>query len=98
MFRSEATASFASANASNCTRVLKYGYQQNPSNVGMTLPIVILTKNVLFRNYSTFAYLLWVHISNINMHIYIASAHGDELSSGCVHTHIITHAWAEYGT
>ena len=38
---------------------------------------MILTKNALF---GTFAYLLRAHIRNINMHMYISSAHGHELS------------------
>ena len=59
------------------------GYQQNPHNVGMVLLLVILTKNASFRSYSTFAYLLRVHIYNTNRHMYITSAHGHELS-GCV--------------
>ena len=44
-----------------------------------TLP---LTKNALFRSYSIFAYLLRVHICNINMSAYITSARGHEFS-GC---------------
>ena len=52
--------------------------------MGMTLLLVILTKNVLLRSYSTFAYLLRAYIRNINMHMYITSAHGHELS-GSVH-------------
>ena len=35
------------------------------------------------QSYSTFAYLLCEHIHNINMHMYITSARGHELS-GCV--------------
>ena len=46
----------------------------------------------MFTNYGTFAYLLRVHVRNINMPIYI-SRH--ELSSGCVHAYIIMHAWAK---
>ena len=44
---------------------------------------VILTKNASFGSYSTFVYLLRVQILNINMRMYITSAHGHELS-GCV--------------
>ena len=54
--------------------------------VGKTLVFAILTKNALFRSYNTFAYLLRAHIRNINMHMYIASAHGHELS-GRVRAH-----------
>ena len=39
-----------------------------------------LTKNASFRSYGTFAYLLRSHIRNINMRMYITSAHGHELS------------------
>ena len=61
----------------------KYGYQQNPRNVGMTLLFAVLTKNDLFKSYSTFVYLLRKHILNINTCTYTTSAHGHELS-GCV--------------
>ena len=46
----------------------------------MTLLFAILTKNVSFRSYAIFAYLLCAHIGNINMHMYITNAHGHELS------------------
>ena len=46
----------------------------------MTLLFAILTKNAWFRSYGTFAYLLRVHIRNINMRRYITSARGHELS------------------
>ena len=42
--------------------------------------VAILTKNASFRSYSTFAYLLRVHIRNTNMRTYITSARGHELS------------------
>ena len=51
--------------------------------MGMTLLFVSLTKNDSFKRYSTFVYLLCVHILNINMRTYITSAHGNELSE-CV--------------
>ena len=54
----------------------------------MTLQFAILTKNALFRSYGTFAYLLLVHIRNINMRRYITSARGHEFS-GRVRTLII---------
>ena len=64
---------------------IKYGYQRNPRNVGMTLLFAVSTKNDSFRSYvySTFVYLLRAHILNINMCTYTTSAHGHELS-GCV--------------
>ena len=40
----------------------------------MTLLFAILTKNTSFRSYRTFAYLLHVHIRNINMRMYITNA------------------------
>ena len=46
----------------------------------------ILTKNVSFRSYGIFAYLLRAHIHNINMRMYITSARGHELS-GRVRAH-----------
>ena len=54
----------------------------------MTSLFAILNKNVLFRSYGTFAYLLRAHIRNINMrrYIYITSARGYELS-GRVRAH-----------
>ena len=52
----------------------------------MTLLFMILIKNASFRSYGTFAYLLRMHIRNINMHTYIASARGHELS-GRVRAH-----------
>ena len=52
----------------------------------MTLLFAILTKNASFRSYGTFAYLLRVHIRNINMRRYITSARGHELS-GRVRAH-----------
>ena len=64
----------------------KYGYQRNPRDVGTTLLFAILTKNASFRSYGTFAYLLRVHIRNINMRRYITSARGHELS-GRVRAH-----------
>ena len=39
--------------------------------MGMTLLFAILTKNDSFRSYGTFAYLLRLHIRNINMRRYI---------------------------
>ena len=57
MLRSEATVSF--------------GYQRNPRNVGMILLFAVLTKNDLFRSYSTFVYLLRAHILNINTCTYV---------------------------
>ena len=61
----------------------------------MTLLFAILTKNVSFRSYGTFAYLLRVHIRNINMRTYITSARGHELS-GRVRAHTYKYyAWAE---
>ena len=45
----------------------------------MTLLFTILTKNVSFRSYGTFASLLRAHICNINMRRYITSARGHEL-------------------
>ena len=39
--------------------------------------VAILTKNASFRSYSTFAYLLCVHIRNINRRM---CTHGHELS------------------
>ena len=47
---------------------------------GMTLLFAVLTKNDLFRSYSTFVYLLCAHMLNINTCTYITSAHGHELS------------------
>ena len=61
----------------------KYRYQRNARNVGMTLLFTVLTKNDLFRSYSTFVYLLHVRILNINTCTCTTSAHGHELS-GCV--------------
>ena len=52
-----------------------------------TLIVAILTKNASFRSYGTFAYLLRTHIHNINMHMYITSARGHELS-GRVRAHV----------
>ena len=46
----------------------------------MTLLFAILTKNASFGSYSIFVYLLRAHIPNINMRMYITSAHGHELS------------------
>ena len=43
-----------------------------------------LTNNASFRSYGIFAYLLRAYIRNINMHRYITSARGHELS-GRVH-------------
>ena len=61
----------------------------------MTLLFVILTKNASFRSYGTFAYLLRAHIRNINMHRYITSARGYELS-GRVRAHSYNYyAWVE---
>ena len=45
-----------------------------------------LTKNASFSSYGTFAFLLRAHIRNINMRMYITSAHGHELS-GRVRAH-----------
>ena len=56
----------------------------------MTLLFTILTKNSLFRSYSTFAYLLLAHIHNINMQMYITSARAHELS-GCVRADAYLH-------
>ena len=73
----------------------KDGYQRNQRVVGKTLIFTILTKNASFRSYGTFAYhimlpvchfVLRAHIRNINMHMYITSARGHELS-GRVRTH-----------
>ena len=47
-----------------------------------------LTENVLFSSYGTFAYLLRAHIRNINMHRYITSVRGHELSG-----HVRAHAY-----
>ena len=52
----------------------------------MTLLFTILTKNASFRSYGTFVYLLRAYIRNINMRVYITSAHGHELS-GRVRAH-----------
>ena len=49
----------------------------------MTLLFAVLTKDDSFRSYSTFVYLLRVHIFNINTCTYTTSVHGHELS-GCV--------------
>ena len=58
--------------------------------------VATLTGNASFRSYSTFAYLLRVHIRNINMHRYITSAHGHELS-GRFRAHAYNYyAWAEF--
>ena len=46
-------------------------------------------KNVSFRSYGTFAYLLRAHIHNINMRMYITSARGHELSG-----HVPAHAYS----
>ena len=51
--------------------------------MGMTLLFAVLTKNDSFRSYSTFVYLLGVHMLNINTCTYTTSGHGHELS-GCV--------------
>ena len=74
----------------------KDGYQKDQWKVGKTLIFVILTKNALFRTYSTFACLLRVHICNINRCIYITSARGHKLS-GSVHAYanIYIYAWAD---
>ena len=51
--------------------------------MGMTLLFAVLTKNDLFRSYSTFDYVLRAHILNINTCTHatiIYSAHGHELS------------------
>ena len=67
----------------------------NQLKVGKPLIVATLTKNASFRSYSTFAYLLRVHIRNINMRKYITSARGHELS-GRVHAHAYNnYAWAE---
>ena len=61
----------------------------------MTLLFAILTKNASFRSYGTFAYLLRVHIRNINMRRYITSARGHELGRR-VRAHAYNYfAWAE---
>ena len=54
--------------------------------VGKPLIVATLTENASFRSYGTFAYLLRAHIRNINMHRYITSARGYELS-GRVRAH-----------
>ena len=41
------------------------------------------TKNVSFRSYSTFSYLVCAHNRNINMRMYITSVCGHELSGRC---------------
>ena len=45
----------------------------------MTLLFAVLTKNDSFRSYSTFVYLLRVHILNINTCTYTTSTRGHEL-------------------
>ena len=50
------------------------------------LIVAIVTKNVSFKSYGTFAYLLRAYIRNINMCMYITSARGHELS-GRVRAH-----------
>ena len=49
-------------------------------------------ENALFRSYGRFACLLHAHICNINMHMYLTSARGHELS-GRVHAHAYNYAW-----
>ena len=63
----------------------KYGYQRISGKLERLI-VAILTKNALFRSYGTFAYLLHAHIHKINMHMYITSACGHELS-GRVRAH-----------
>ena len=84
-FRGYGRRHLLASNATNYSRATKYGYQRNPCNAGMTLLFAMFTKTTSFRSYSTFVYLLRVHILNKNMHTYITSAHGHELS-GCVRT------------
>ena len=75
MLCSEATASLG------CLECSKIRYQRNACNVDMKLLFAILTKNTLFRSYSTFAYLLCVCIRNNDKYAYvhITSARGHEL-------------------
>ena len=57
--------------------------------------VATLTKNASFRSYGTFAYILRVHIRNINMRRYITSARGHELSRRvCAHVYNY-YAWVE---
>ena len=62
--------------------------QRNQLKVGKPLIVATLTENASFRSHGTFAYVLRVHIHNINMRRYITSARGHELS-GRVHAHAL---------
>ena len=86
MLGSEAIASFSCLGCHQLHLTPNDGYQRNQLKVARPLIVTILTKNALFRSYGTFAYLLRVHIRNINMRRYITSARGHELS-GCVRAH-----------
>ena len=49
MLRSEPTVSLLASNATNYTRVPKYGYQRNPRYVGMALLFKIFIKTLLLK-------------------------------------------------
>ena len=61
--------------------IQKFGYHWNLVNVCVILLFTIFNKNSLFRTY-TYVPPWCAYIGNINMHMYITSAHGHELS-GC---------------
>ena len=92
MLGSEATASFACLGCHQLHLTPNDGYQRNQLKVGKPLIVATLPENASFRSYGTFAYLLRVHIHNINMRRYITSAREHELSG-----HVRAHAYHRVG-
>ena len=95
MLGSEATASFACLGCHQLHLNPKQRIPKESAEDWKDMIVATLTKNASFRSYGTFAYLLRMHIRNINMRRFIPSARGHELS-GCVRTHAYNYyAWVE---